>query len=130
MSTIDDGAITHLMMSQFDRPEAPLTVDPISIEGDFAIAGWSQDGRGGRALLRRVASGWEIVLCAGEPVLDPDFLAEQGITPDTANLLAEIAHSAETELGRDLVARLNAFDGVVMISGGDGHNHGHGSAGN
>lgn len=57
--------IIHVMKAQFDTPENPLTVDPVSIEGDFAVAGWSQGSKGGRALLKLVDGQWTIHLCAG-----------------------------------------------------------------
>ncbi|WP_158515999.1 copper uptake system-associated protein [Pararhodobacter sp. CCB-MM2] len=124
MSSVEIGAITHLMMNQFDRPEAPLTVEPVTILGDSAIAGWRQGDMAGRALLRRSADGWAIVLCAGEEVLDPAFLAHNGIGMEAAHGLTDAARSAESGLGAELIARLDAFDGVVMIASGDAHDHG------
>ncbi len=43
-------AITAVLTARFDTPEAPLTVEPVTVQGKVAVAGWSQDGRGGRAL--------------------------------------------------------------------------------
>ena len=45
--------ITHLLKRQFDRPDAPLKVQPVVVLGDAAVAGWFQQDRGGRALLRK-----------------------------------------------------------------------------
>ena len=42
--------IMHVLKAQFDTPENPLTVEPVSIEGDFAVAGWSQGGKGGQCI--------------------------------------------------------------------------------
>lgn len=121
MSSAETGAITHLMMAQFDRPEAPLTVEPITISGDTAIAGWRQGDMAGRALLRQGPEGWVIVLCAGEEVLDPQFLAHHGVDGPAAQSLTEAARGAETGLGAALIARLDAFEGVVLIGPGEGH---------
>jgi copper(I)-binding protein len=46
----DAEQIEALLMAQFDSPEAPLTVAPITIQGAVTVAGWSQQGKGGRAL--------------------------------------------------------------------------------
>ena len=48
----DAQAIEHSMKKLFDKPDAPLSVAPVSIEGDYAVAGWIQSGKGGRALLK------------------------------------------------------------------------------
>jgi len=128
-STVEQGEIIHLMMAQFDRPEAPLTVAPVVVQGDSAIAGWSQDGLGGRALLRRGPQGWAIVLCAGPEVLDPQFLAHHGLAPSDAQSLTLTARSAEEGLGAALIARLDSFDGVLLIEAGDAQTHGHAPAG-
>ena len=61
----DPDAVTAVMMAQFDTPENPLTVDPISVQGDVAIAGWAQGDKGGRAFLRNGDMGWSIEVCAG-----------------------------------------------------------------
>ncbi len=35
----DAQAIEHSMKKLFDKPDAPLAVAPVSIEGDYAVAG-------------------------------------------------------------------------------------------
>jgi hypothetical protein len=37
-----EDKITKLMMGVFDQPNNRLTVNPVIVEGDYAIAGWSQ----------------------------------------------------------------------------------------
>ena len=67
-STGDDAQIVTVLRSSFDRPEAPLSVAPVVVVGDHAIAGWVQDKRGGRALMRKVRGAWTIHLCSGDPL--------------------------------------------------------------
>ena len=38
-------------MDMFNQPNNPLKINPIVVENDYAIAGWSQGDKGGRALL-------------------------------------------------------------------------------
>jgi hypothetical protein len=38
----DAQSIEHVMKALFEKPDAPLKVSPISIEGDYAVAGWIQ----------------------------------------------------------------------------------------
>lgn len=129
MSTLDEGAIETLMMTSFDRPEARLHVEPVTVTGDDAIAGWTQGDMAGRALLHRTPDGWRILLCAGEEVLDPGFLAHHGVETQVAQSLSEGARGAEGALGATLVARLDSFEGVMLIDAGETHGHGDTHAG-
>jgi periplasmic copper chaperone A len=111
----DPEAIVAVMKAQFDTPENPLTVNPVTVEGDHAIASWSQGDMAGRALLERRHHGWEIVLCGGEDLRMPAFLGENGVaSPDS---LSALFNAAEDALGPELVSRASSFEGVVMISG-------------
>ncbi|MDZ7905730.1 MAG: copper uptake system-associated protein [Cypionkella sp.] len=110
----DPEAIAAIMKAQFDTPENPLTVDPITIEGDHALASWAQDGKGGRALLERRHGAWVIVLCGGADLRMPAFLAENGVS--TADSLSALFNLAEDALGAEKVALYSSFEGVVMIS--------------
>ncbi len=47
VSMTDQQSVRQVMKAQFDRPESPLSVPTVSIEGRYAIASWTQDGRGG-----------------------------------------------------------------------------------
>jgi hypothetical protein len=110
----DAEAIAAVMKAQFDRPEAPLTVDPIVIQGASAVASWAQDGKGGRALLARGAHGWQITLCGGADLLDAAFLAQHGA--QDADSLARLFGEAEARLGAGKVALSSSFEGVVLIT--------------
>jgi copper(I)-binding protein len=122
----DAEQIDALLMAQFDRPEAPLTVAPITIQGPVAVAGWSQDGKGGRAFLRKDDMGWFVELCAGESLVQPATFVSMGLTLAEAESLAAAVNGAELSAGADLIGQLNSFEGTVLIgrSTTDGHGHG------
>ncbi len=122
MTGDDPTDIAALLKAQFDTPEAPLTVAPITVQGDVAIAGWSQDGRGGRAFLRKDAEGWFVELCAGAGLMLPETLQGLGLTPADAETLLAAARAAEATLGAEAIQRFDSFDGMLMI-GRDGHGH-------
>lgn len=115
MGGTDAEQIEALLKAQFDRPEAPLTVAPITVQGTVAVAGWSQDGMGGRAFLRKDDHGWFVELCSGESLVLPATFQSMGLGRAEA----------------DLIARLNAFEGTVMIGregmAGHGHDATHGN---
>jgi len=122
----DAEQIDALLMAQFDSPEAPLTVAPITIQGAVAVAGWSQQGKGGRAFLRKDDMGWFVELCAGESLVQPGTFVSMGLTPAEAERLAAAVNGAERSAGTDLIGQLNSFEGTVLIgrSATDGHGHG------
>ena len=112
--------IKALLMAQFDTPETPLTVDPITVHGTVAIAGWAQDGRGGRAFLRQDDKGWFIELCSGASLMLPATLQSLGLSASDAEALLTQAKAAEAALGPDTIALLDSFDGTLIV-GRDGH---------
>lgn len=112
--------IEALLKAQFDTPESPLTVAPISVQGTAAIAGWMQDGRGGRAFLRQDDKGWFIELCSGASLMLPATLQSLGLSAADADALLTQANAAEAALGPDTIALLDSFDGTLIV-GRDGH---------
>lgn len=128
---VDAAAIRAQMHAAWDRPGQPLQTGPIVVEGDVAVAGWTQDTRGGRALLRREATGWITVLCAGDLLRSADGLIEAGVPPAAAAALAASVNTAEAGLAPERRARMDAFQGVVRLDahgthGAPEHRHGHG----
>jgi hypothetical protein len=119
----DETAITHVMKSQFDRPEAALTVMPVSIESDFAVAGWIQGSTGGRALLKKASGKWSIHLCAGEALTQVSTLEMAGIDSAAAKRLAQKVSIAERRLPAEHARKLSLFEGVLKIDGGAHHGH-------
>lgn len=114
--------IEALLKAQFDTPETPLSVAPITVQGDVALAGWSQDGRGGRAFLRHDAEGWFIELCSGASLMLPATLQSLGLSGADAETMLAAARLAETALGPDAIALFDSFDGTLVV-GRDGHSH-------
>lgn len=113
----DPDAITAIMKAQFDTPENPLTVNPVVVESDHALASWAQGEMGGRALLERRDGVWTIILCGGPDLRMPSFLADHGVTASEA--LSTMFNTQEDQLGADKVALFSSFEGVVMIDGAE-----------
>lgn len=112
--------IEALLKAQFDTSGSPLTVAPISVHGPVAIAGWAQDGRGGRAFLRQDDKGWFIELCSGASLMLPATLQSLGLSAADAEALLTQAKAAEAALAPDAIALLDSFDGTLIV-GRDGH---------
>jgi hypothetical protein len=120
----DAQAIEHRMKQQFDKPDAPLAVAPVSIEGDYAVAGWIQSGKGGRALLKKEKGQWSIHVCGGDGLKQASALVQTGMSSATADRLAKKVQSAEAKLSVDQLKKLSMFDGMVKVDQGQHGAHG------
>lgn len=119
----DQGQVRQLLMHTFDKPEARLQVDPIVVQGEHAIAGWTQGERGGRALLRRHGGAWQISVCGGDGLKDPKALADAGIPAADARRLAQALVAAEAKLPAAQRAKFSTFDGLVRMDAHGQHPH-------
>ncbi len=117
----DATAIIHLLKGMFDTPETPLSVEPVVILGDTAIAGWVQGDKGGRALLWRVDGQWQVRLCSGDGLKDPKLLETAKIPAADAEALIAQLTAAEARLDPAVLAKFSSFEGTMMIEPGAGH---------
>ena len=120
----DAEQITSMLKHTFDRPDAPLTVEPVVISGDWAVAGWAQDGRGGRGLMKKDAQGWFVLMCSGAAFRQADKLIAAGVPHHDAMAIAAGLDEQESGLGAAATALFDGFEGMVDV-GRSGH-HGHG----
>lgn len=120
----DEDAVRHLLHSTFDKPDTRLVVEPVVVDGDHAIAGWTQGDMGGRALLRHKGHSWQIVLCSGDQLKSADTLVQVGLPTAAARTLAGQLAQAEAATDPKRLASFSRFDGIVMI-GADGHHPPH-----
>ena len=123
----DEAAIRGLLMKAFDKPESRLAVAPVVVRGRYALAGWTQGSRGGRALMARPEGGaWDISVCGGDNLLATDTLTLTGLSAADAQALAQAMRQAEAGLPAATRARFASFDGLVRMSSGQhppGHAH-------
>jgi hypothetical protein len=112
----DTAAIRSILKAAFDKPDAPLMVEPVTVGATFAVAGWRQGPRGGRALLRQHHGAWSVVLCSGDPLRHEAGLVEAGVPADEARSLAASISSAEAKLDEDSRRLLSTFEGTVDMT--------------
>jgi periplasmic copper chaperone A len=121
----DAGQIRHAMMAVFDKPTDRLSVDPIVVKGDFAVAGWIQSGRGGRAVLVKEKGKWVINVCGGDGLKSAEALAQTGMPMATAQALAKDLAAVEAKLSPDMLKKFAMFDGIVKVGADHGAQAGH-----
>jgi hypothetical protein len=124
--------ITAVMKKQFDRPDAPLTVNPVTVEGDYAVAGWTQGKKGGRALLQKENGQWRISVCGGDGLTQAKVLETTGMHPPMAQKLAAATLVAESSLSAGKRRMFASFEGMVKIDANQadhGQHNAHGAPG-
>ena len=126
-----EEAIPATLKTMFERPDKPLTILPVVVRNDWAIAGWQQGGRGGRALLKKGHHGWSVFLCSGDGIKEAAALEKVGLSAGDAKALAADLAEAESKLDPKTLALFASFEGTVMMAGeagdaGQGGHEGHG----
>lgn len=119
-ASTDADQAARAMRDIWDKPEAPLLVEPVVIEGDYALAGWVQQERGGRALLRKVHGQWRVHVCGGHGLKDADALAMAGMSPEAAGKLAAAASDAEAKLPTAHRAKFALFGQNIVVDAAHG----------
>ncbi|CAN1724948.1 Copper uptake system-associated protein [Hyphomicrobium sp. 1Nfss2.1] len=120
-SSHDEAAIRAITLAEWDKPDAKLSVAPIVIEGDYAVTGWVQGNRGGRALLHKSSGKWAVMLCSGDPLKHASVLVEAGIPADAAERLARNLAAEESRLPPDQVALFSTFEGLMKVNENESH---------
>jgi len=124
----DAAAIQKVMKATWDKPDAPLRVEPVVVASDYALAGWLQGNTGGRALLRREHGQWKVIVCGGDGLLKADALVQTGMSPSVARTLSRLATTAEAKLSPAARKQLSLFEGIVRVDGAHGPDAAHKSA--
>jgi len=120
----DAHEIRSLIGSTWDKPDSKVVTDPIAISGDHAVASWTQGERGGRALLRREAKRWTVVLCSGDPLKAASTLEEAGVPHIDAQRIADDLAEAEARVPAARRAQFSLFEGLATINDmGEGKDH-------
>ena len=119
----DPDLVRHAMMAVFDKPTDPLKVEPVVISGNYAVAGWVQSGKGGRAVLQKAHGQWSIMVCGGDGLKDAKALEQTGMSAATAATLAKSLAAAESKVSADTRKKFAMFDGIVKVDAGHGNHH-------
>lgn len=109
MADDEQSQITHTIKSQWEKPNAPLQVEPIVIVHNFAIADWFQQEKAGRALLHKQSNHWSVVVCAGDALKEIDSLVNSGVPEEEARKLNEAINKAEQQLSVTQLTKLSDF---------------------
>jgi len=122
--------ISDVLKTMFETPAKPLAIGPVAVQGGWAIAGWQQDGRGGRILLQNGEHGWRPLLCSGDAIRDAAGLEKAGVPEAEAAALADALKNAEADADPKALQAFASFEGTVTLgaatapaahSGHEGH---------
>jgi hypothetical protein len=116
--------IIKVLKDQFERPVTPLEVPVVVVSGDYAVADWLQDNRGGRALLQHDADGWHTLMCSGAQFKSPLALRQAGVQEDDATRISQELSQKEQNLTEEQLKKIESFQGIVDVLTNPDH-HGH-----
>jgi hypothetical protein len=117
------AAVRTSLKGMFEKPETPLTVEPIAVAGDYAVAGWEQCEMGGYALLRKKSGQWDVLLCAGGEIREAKAMQSAGVPADLAAMLSSELARVEGGLPRAKLDKLSSFKGLVRMDQGQHPHH-------
>ncbi len=115
LASNSEADIRARVKAQLEKPDAPLTVDPVAVEGAFAVADWTQGSAGGRALLQKGAKGWLLVLCGGDSLRTVQGLMRLGVPDNQAVAIAKELAREEKNVSADRLAAMARFSGEVRM---------------
>lgn len=110
----DTAAIAKIIKSTWETPEKRIDVSPVVQSHDYAVAGWVQGDRGGRALLKKADGRWSVLLCSGDGIRSAEGLSGAGLPANIANDLAGKLAREEARLPAGHVAKFSLFEAGVQ----------------
>jgi hypothetical protein len=114
----DESAVSAVLLKTWSRPDAPLSVAPVTIVDNYALAGWAQGERGGRALLMRKPDGeWAVQLCGGDALKAVETLKQSQVPDAIAKELSARNATAEAEIPSATRALFSTFGATVRHGG-------------
>lgn len=108
-------AIEIALKAQWDKHNHSIRVPVIVMQGDYAIADWIQEQRGGRALLRREQQNWKTLLCGDANMNQVSNLVSAGVSREDAKHLAAALEQEEKRLSDADKALTDSFKGIVDL---------------
>jgi hypothetical protein len=114
-SSESEAAIAAVVKQRLEKSGAELTVAPIAADGAFAVAGWTQGEKGGRALLQKGSKGWLLVLCGGESLRSMQGLARLGVPQHQAMEITKELAREEKRVSAERLAKMASFTGEVRM---------------
>ena len=114
-SSESETAIAAVVKQRLEKPGVELMVDPIAADGAFAVAGWTQGEKGGRALLQKGGKGWLLVLCGGESLRSMQGLTRLGVPQHQAMEITKELAREEKRVSAERLAKMASFTGEVRM---------------
>jgi hypothetical protein len=105
----DEAQIQAVIGKTYDKPNNKVNTTPISVADDFAVADWTQNKRGGRALMKKINGNWEILACGNDGLKDIKSLVKAGMSEKTASTIVKKLSDLEKSEDPKRLAKFNLF---------------------
>jgi len=117
--------IIQAIKMQWDQPQHPVSVPVVAISVPYAVADWTQDARGGRALLKLNDRHWQALACGDAQIKSVFKLEKMGVPKAHAEEIVQQLTLEETQLSQAAISTINSFSGVVDLLTDPEHHHQH-----
>lgn len=109
-------AIRDVLKMMFETPDKPLLIEPITVQDEWALAGWQQDRHGGRVLLKQWPHGWRVQMLGGDTFKSVAGYEGAGLSPREAEQLSRRVLEVEAKLDEKTRQLFGSFEGTVAMS--------------
>jgi hypothetical protein len=109
-------AIRDVLKRTWERANWPLSVEPVVVDGDAALASWVQGHHGGRVLLRLEKGVWVPKLCGGDQLKTVATLVKAGVTESNADRLVLGLSKAEVSLSAEARRAISSYRGLLNMN--------------
>ena len=101
--------VKQMLSQTFDKPNNPVTTEVVVVQGNYALADWTQGSKGGRALLVKTPESWKVLVCGGEGLTRVDNIKGARVPEKTAQSLVSQLVDNEKMLSNEKIKRINSF---------------------
>ncbi len=115
--------IKHVINTTFDKADSKVKIDPVVVTQPYAVAGWVQGEKAGRALLKLENGKWQLLACGGKGMKTATALMQQGVPENIAVELEKQLSAAETDISNNRVEAFDNFGPNVTFNDSNSHQH-------
>jgi hypothetical protein len=104
----EKAAIAHALQAKYGA-KGSVSVEPIVLRNDYAVADFVQGDIGGRAVLQKHKGLWQVLTLTGQDARDAAYLVKIGVPQVEARALANMLVTSEKQVPEERLAKLDRY---------------------
>jgi hypothetical protein len=89
--------------------KSSVSVEPIVLRNDYAVADFVQGDIGGRAVLQKHKGLWQVLVLTGQDARDAAYLVKIGVPQVEARALANMLVTSEKQVPEERLVKLDRY---------------------